>query len=92
MKKQVYTYEKDIKVGLEQFGNTTFSLSKYADCLIIIANQTGSLGSIVLARLCSWRDKLSNPQAICRNLIIKKSRSRNLHIYMKPAFYWDPLK
>lgn len=66
MKKQVYTYEKEIKVGIEQLGNTVFTLSKYADCLIIIANQTGALGSIVYVSLDSWRDTLSIPQEICR--------------------------
>lgn len=30
-----------------QFGNVVISLSKYADCLFVFVNQTGTIGSIV---------------------------------------------
>lgn len=48
MKKQVYTYEKEITIPDTKFGSIVFSLSKYSDCLVIFMNQTGAIGSIVM--------------------------------------------
>jgi hypothetical protein len=47
MIKQVYTFEKDIDPSDKIPQRVVFSLSKYADTLVIFANQTGAIGSIV---------------------------------------------
>jgi hypothetical protein len=56
MKKQVYTYEKEIEAKDNKFGKIILSFSKYADCLFVFINQTGATGSIVYASSCRLRD------------------------------------
>lgn len=49
MNKQVYSYEQEITQisTYEKFGKIILSLSKYNDCLFVVVNQTGTVGSIV---------------------------------------------
>jgi hypothetical protein len=51
MKKQVYTFEKEITLPSNQFGTLVLSISKYTDCLLLFINQTGAIGSIVMRSL-----------------------------------------
>ena len=46
--KQIYTTEFTLSKIDEKHKDINFSLSKYADTLIIVINETGSIGSIVI--------------------------------------------
>lgn len=57
MKKQLYTFEKEITLKGSPHGPIWLSLSKYTDCLLVFVNQTGAPGSILRVRDCTCRDE-----------------------------------
>ncbi len=46
--KQLLTYEKELVLSEKIAAPVYLSLTKYTDCLVILLNQTGAIGSIVI--------------------------------------------